>query len=66
MANNRLYIVKADGDRIPVASSMGGGWEFRRDLLEVLDTFISTDDDRDASLGNCFGKTELRLWAEND
>jgi hypothetical protein len=66
VANNRLYIVAADGSRLRIAKSMGGGWEARRDLLEALDAFFTVDLDKGAALGNCFDKTELRLLAEND
>ena len=67
MANNRLYLEDtATGDRLLVASSMGGGWRWHPLHSAITAWLIARD--IEAAFGNAceMQPTSLRLVTENE
>lgn len=67
MANNRMYIVDDEtGEQLMVAKSFGGGWDWRKNALEMTEWLAARD------LGAAYGgpsgmsSTRLRLVTEYD
>jgi len=65
MANNRLYLRDTEsGEIFLLAKSMGTGWYFCQ-TDERVNSFFEMRD-MGASYGDCYVKSTLELFAEND